>query len=269
MPPASPSIQNINDKMPYFVDTGISAMNFEISYLAELGSTNETLSAMAASGEPSEGLVIHTGWQSHGKGHGSNSWISDPDKNLLFSVLLRPEFLPPAQQFDLSRMLSLAIHDLVSIYCSDCRIKWPNDIFSGDRKIAGILIENSLQGDRILYSIAGVGLNINQSSFDPAIPSPTSLGLEKGCHFDIQEVLGDLLERISRRYEALRAGDIETIRKDYGGVLYRKDLWADYGDVDGTFKGKILDVLPGGVLVVATETGEERKYGFKELEYLP
>lgn len=242
-------------------------MDFDIRYYPVLQSTNETLSAMIISGGADEGLIIQAGKQTRGKGHGGNTWWSEADKNLLFSILLKPGFLSPQGQFDLSRVFCLALQNLLQEHCRFSAIKWPNDLYAGNQKIAGILIENSLQGNRIIYSIAGVGLNVNQTVFDPAIPSPTSLSIEKGCHFDIPYIFRELLKHIENWYEKLREGKIDEIRQSYLGHLYRRGVWADYMDERGPLRGKILDVLPGGELVLQTEEGAERKYGFREIAY--
>lgn len=242
-------------------------MDFDIRYYPVLESTNKTLAGIISSAVTDEGVIIQAGKQTHGKGHAGNSWWSEADKNLLFSLLLKPSFLSPEGQFDLSRMLCLALRDLLQEYCNSPAIKWPNDLYAGNKKIAGILIENSLQGNRILYSISGVGLNVNQTDFDSAIPSPTSLSLEKGCHFDIPFIFQELLKHIENWYEKLKDGKVDEIRQSYLDHLYKRGVWADFMDDNGPLRGKILDVLPGGELILQTEQGEERRYGFKEIEY--
>ena len=141
-------------------------------------------------------------------------------------------------------------------------------MYIGDRKIAGILIENALQGNLILHSIAGVGLNVNQSEFDPAIQSPTSLYLEKGCHFDIQDLLQDLLEHLEEWYGVLLSTNWVKIYASYMDNLYNWGIWTDFRAGEETFRGKVLEVLPGGELLLEKGNGEQRKYGFKEIEFL-
>ena len=243
-------------------------MNFTIRYHKELVSTNEALALMLTSGDLAEGTIVQAGYQSHGKGHAGNIWQSEADKNLLFSILLKPVFLSPDRQFDLSRIVSLGLLDLLKVHCPDASIKWPNDMYIGDRKIAGILIENGLQGNLILHSIAGIGLNVNQSEFEPAIQSPTSLYLEKGCHFDIQNLLQDLLEHLEDWYGILLSANRDKIYKSYMENLYCWGIWTDFQAGEEVFIGRILEVLPGGELMLEKEDGEQRKYGFKEIEFL-
>ena len=243
-------------------------MNFNIRYYRKLVSTNETLVEMLRSEDLAEGTIIQAGYQSHGKGHAGNTWQSEADKNLLFSILLKPNSLPPDQIFNLSRIICLALQNLLQVHCPGSRIKWPNDMYIGERKIAGILIQNAMQGNLILHSIAGVGLNINQTEFDPAIPSPTSLYLEKGCHFDILNLLQDLLERLDEWYGIMLTGNRDRIYQSYTENLYRWGIWTDFQAGAEVFRGKIKEVTPCGELLLEKEDGEQRKYGFKEIQFL-
>jgi BirA family biotin operon repressor/biotin-[acetyl-CoA-carboxylase] ligase len=243
-------------------------VKFSIHYHKELVSTNDRLAEMLRSEDLAEGTIIQAGYQSHGKGHSGNIWQSAADKNLLFSVLLKPSFLSPDRQFDLTKIVCLALQDLLQVHCSGSRIKWPNDMFVGDRKIAGILIENVLQGNFMQHSIAGVGLNVNQSEFDPAITSPTSLSIEKKCHFDIQPLLADLLEYLDKWNELLKSGKKDKIDSKYTENLYRWGIWSDFRAGTEVFQGKILGVLPGGELLLEKGNGEQEKFGFKEIEFL-
>ncbi len=244
-------------------------MRFGFRYFDSVDSTNDMLARLLESGDPDEGTVIQSGYQTAGKGHGGNSWQSEAGRNLLFSVLLKPGFLTPDRQFDLSRIVSLALHDLLRGHCPGTCIKWPNDLLVGDRKIAGILIENTLKEDMILHSIAGVGINVNQSRFSPEIPSPTSMMLEKGCHFDMHPLLNDFTEFLDEWYRELASGNRERICRAYLDRLYRFGTWTGFHDGKGALRGRIKDVLPGGELVVETEDGEQRRFGFKEIRFMP
>ena len=243
-------------------------MDFDINFYPELFSTNETLADMNSKTDLAEGTVIQTGFQKHGKGYAGSKWQSEANKNLLFSILVKPHFLSPEHQFDISRIFCMSLKDLIQPHCPMVKIKWPNDIFIKNRKVAGILIENSIQGDIILNSIAGVGLNVNQASFDPAIPSPTSLFLEKGCHFDIQKLLQELLEIFSNWYEKLKSGQYREIRRSYLEDLFLRDIWTDFQTNDRALHARIIDVLPGGELLLESSGGQKQTYGFKEIEYI-
>jgi BirA family biotin operon repressor/biotin-[acetyl-CoA-carboxylase] ligase len=134
-------------------------------YLRETRSTNLVLKEMLREYELPEGFVLRTDFQSAGKGQPGNSWESEKGKNLLFSVLLYPQHIAIDQQFILSQLVSVAILRTLNSFCAGFSIKWPNDIYFGDKKIGGILIENSLQGSKLNTSIVGIGLNINQKTF--------------------------------------------------------------------------------------------------------
>ena len=134
-------------------------------YLRETRSTNLVLKEMLREYELPEGFVLRTDFQSAGKGQPGNSWEAEKGKNLLFSVLLYPHHIAITEQFILSQLVSVAILRTLNSFCTGFSIKWPNDIYFGDKKIAGILIENSLQGTKLNTSIVGIGLNVNQKIF--------------------------------------------------------------------------------------------------------
>jgi BirA family biotin operon repressor/biotin-[acetyl-CoA-carboxylase] ligase len=234
----------------------------------DLGSTNEEMNRFTELEDPDEGFVITSDYQSAGKGHQGNSWSSEKGKNLLFSVLLKPDFLSPEKAFHLSRIVSLAVLDVLDNHNINAKIKWPNDIMAGSSKICGILIENSISGTQILHSIVGIGLNVNQEQFDPDIPAPGSLCLIKGCHFDRETLLEEFRNALEKRYQSLYAGNENSIRDAYHKRLYLQGEPARYSDGSKEFWASILSVLPGGELEVKTESGDIRRFGFKEIEYL-
>ena len=234
----------------------------------EIGSTNEEMNRLLVGEELEEGTVIRTAYQSAGKGHRGNTWLSDRGMNLLFSILINPGSLPAEEAFHLSRIISLALIDVIDKQEIKARIKWPNDILVGARKICGILIENSIVGERISHSVIGVGLNVNQGKFDAGIPAPTSLFLEKGCQFDMNLLLEDFRSSLESWYQVLLYGLKDRIMEAYLDNLYRLELPAQYSDGESVFTASIRGVLPGGELEVLLEGGEIRRYGFKEIEYL-
>ncbi len=133
-------------------------------FFDNLSSTNTHLAELLKKKDLPEGTIVHAGYQSHGKGYYGNQWESEKDKNLLISVLLFPKFLNPKDQFYISMSISLGICDFLLRFITDCSIKWPNDIYVNNDKIAGILIENSVMADQIESTIVGIGLNINSKS---------------------------------------------------------------------------------------------------------
>ena len=145
---------------------------FTKEHLAETDSTNTYLQQLDADRHLPEGYIVYTDAQRAGRGQRGNSWESQPGKNLTFSLLLRPEHIPANQQFLLSQAVSLAVTDVLNRYASGFSIKWPNDIYWEDKKIAGILIENVLSGSTFARSIVGIGLNITRSVSSAMPPTP-------------------------------------------------------------------------------------------------
>lgn len=238
---------------------------WNIEYLDEAGSTND----VARDARFGHGSVVATDTQTAGRGQKGNSWLSAPGENLTFSVVLTPTFLPVACQFLLSEAVSLAIADTLEQYGIDARIKWPNDIYADGRKIAGILIENDVKGSVMSRSIAGIGLNVNQTAFDPRIPAPASMKLAAGRAFDRQEVLAAFLDRLDGRYSALADGDSTEIEADYHRRLFRVNEPAIYSTPGGgRFTGTIRRVRQNGELIVEHTGGGMHSYLFKEIEFV-
>ena len=133
----------------------------------------------------------------------------------------------------------------------EARIKWTNDIYVGDRKITGMLIENKLRNGGIMRSVAGIGLNVNQTRFDPVLPNPVSMAAATGCEFDRREVLEALRGDLDARYAMLRRGEEDTLQRDYHCRLYRRDEEHWYALPDGSrFRGTIRGVEPSGSLTL-------------------
>lgn len=250
------------------MSTDPSHRSGKIFEYAEIDSTNEEMSRLLGRGDLEEGTVVRAGYQSAGKGHGGNTWSSERDKNLLFSILLKPRALRPEAAFHLSRITSLSIVGTLDRHSIGSSVKWPNDILVGSRKIAGILIENSISGSRISRSVIGVGLNVNQERFDPGIPAPTSMFLEKRCQFDMNLLLEDFRSVLGEWIRLLLAGDIGHIMKAYHDRLYLLGRTARFAAGGREFSGKIRGVLPGGELELELNGGRVQRYAFKEIELL-
>ena len=154
-------------------------------FLEETTSTNDE----ARNPRYGHGDAICAERQTAGRGQRGHTWSSEEGRNLMFSLVWEPRFLPVSEQFLLSEAVALALTDLFGGYGIDARIKWTNDIYAGDRKLVGILIEHNLTGDRLSRTIVGIGVNVNQTRFDPSLPNPSSMCLETGCEYDRQEVL--------------------------------------------------------------------------------
>ena len=238
---------------------------FGIDCFDELGSTNDT----ARDPRYGAGDVVLAERQTAGRGQRGNSWSSGTGLNLTFSVVLCPDFLPAARQFYVSKIVALAVSDTLVRWGIEARIKWPNDIYIGDRKVAGILIENDLCGRYMARSVVGVGLNVNQTEFDASLPNPVSMALCAGRSFDRAEVFGTFYRCLSERYDMLAAEQEGRIDADYLARLYRlneEHIFTD-GRTGERFSGTIRGVLPAGDLEIESG-GERRRYLFKEVEYV-
>ena len=246
----------------------IRKLGNEIRDYEEIGSTNEEMNRLIMTEDLAEGCIIRTDYQHAGKGHAGNSWQSERGMNLLFSVLLKPDFLSPESAFHLSRITSLSLHEIIDNQCDGVQIKWPNDLLVGDKKMAGILIENMIISHTISHSIIGIGLNINQTVFDPSIPAPTSLKIEKGCHIDMNSLLTAFRSSLETWYNSLITGNERMIMESYNQRLYRLGVTAYFRSAAGKFTAIIRDVHPSGELVLETGKGDILTFGFKEVEYL-
>jgi BirA family biotin operon repressor/biotin-[acetyl-CoA-carboxylase] ligase len=207
--------------------------------------------------------------QSAGRGQRGHHWLSPEGLNLTASLLLKPTFLPVARQFQLLQVVTLGLCDMLSDYGIDARIKWTNDIYVGDKKLVGILIEHSLSGAHLSRTVVGIGLNINQTEFDPALPNPTSMALLTGRTFDREEVLGRLDRAMMSRYEMLRQGELARLEQEYHHRLYRLEQWHPFRLASGErFEGRIRGVCSGGGLRIGHPDGAVRSYLFREVEFL-
>jgi BirA family transcriptional regulator, biotin operon repressor / biotin---[acetyl-CoA-carboxylase] ligase len=233
-----------------------------------LPSTNTFAASLIKDKELSDGTVIHTNYQSAGRGYRGNKWESKKNKNLLISIVLFPSMIIPAEQFLLSMAVSLGICDFLDRYTSSISIKWPNDIYVNNDKIAGILIENSIMGNLIEHSIAGIGININQKKFMSDAPNPVSLSILTGELYDLSECLYRLASDLDKRYKYLISGETDLLRHDYLRRLYRQGKWFEYQDMKGIFKGRILNVTDAGRLQVEKEDGIIYEYSFKEIGFI-
>lgn len=237
-------------------------------YLEETDSTNSYLRRLLEEEELPEGTAVVAGFQKAGRGQVGNSWESEAGKNLLFSMVLYPDSLLAAEQFLLSQIVCLSLKQVLDNYTEGISVKWPNDVYWQDRKIAGILIENDLSGAYLSHSIVGIGLNLNQERFTSPAPNPVSLKQITGETYDIESILGLYASSFFSNYIRLFKGETEDIRAEYGRALYRRNGYFTYEDADGIFEARIHAVEADGRLVLALPDGTLRRYAFKEVVYL-
>lgn len=240
----------------------------EFYHFPELASTNDYAIELTSKSKPSEGTVISTYNQVLGKGQAGSKWESEPDKNIAMSLILHPKFIAARDQFVLNQAISLGVLDFVKNYISsDAKIKWSNDIYIFDKKVAGILIQNSLISKNIQSSIIGVGMNINQTIFKSDAPNPTSFKLETGNDFDLDELLEMLCWKIEMRYLQLKANAIEKIKAEYLDNLYRYMEDALY-QIPGeeVFQGRIIGIGEFGRLMIESKNGIQ-KFDTKQIKF--
>ena len=216
---------------------------------------------MAAEGNPPE--YIYAGYQTAGRGQTGNSWESEEGKNLLCSILLPPD----KNLYFLNIAVSVAVCRAVMGYglpVTGLTIKWPNDIYWNDKKVSGILVENAIIGNEIKYSIAGIGLNVNQTEWKSDAPNPISLRQITGQTYDIDRLMQDLLEAV---HSVLHEPE-EAIWAEYKTHLYRKEGYWPFEDKNGRLEAHIEDVLPTGEIVLRDKNNKERIYHFKQIRYV-
>ncbi len=235
-----------------------------VIFLPECHSTNDLALSLLDKPDIGEGTIIITQNQTKGRGQRGNIWISEPGKNITCSLILQPGFLQISQQFGLTLVASLAVYDLISQVVPNVKIKWPNDIYVGDKKIAGILIENSLKNNSIEYAVIGIGINVNQKGF--ASPVATSLALESNLDFVLDEQIESLLMLIEKWYLKLKQNRSE-IKNSYLQKLYWYHEQRVFEDIEGEFEGTILGVDQLGRLVIDTSSGQ-RVYDIKEVKFI-
>lgn len=261
-------------------------------YIKETHSTSSLLREQYADTLPHR-FTIRTDYQTAGRGQAGNGWESERGMNLLFSTLLRYANIDASEQWRISMLVAVAIREaIVGVMKvrderSEVKIKWPNDIYYGDKKLVGILIENTLSGANIAYTIAGVGVNVNQMKWLSDAPNPVSMKQITGEEYDVEEIL----ELIMQALVKWEGESTEVIREEYVKHLYRREGWYRYVEREvsvaptnivqskklnvesqeedaGIFYAEWVDITPQGEWVVRLRNGEERKYHFKQVRFV-
>lgn len=212
--------------------------------------------------------VAYADFQTAGRGQGTNTWESEKGKNLLFSILCHPIWVPITSQFIISEAEVLALHDALSAFTDDITIKWPNDIYWKDKKISGTLIENTISAGHIKDCIIGTGVNINQKDFDDNLPNPVSLYQILGREVDRMTILCDMVNKFDAYLTDVRNGNYEKIVSLYHSYLYRGHGFFKFHDNDGDFEAAIVEVEDDGHLILRDKGDHIRSYAFKEVEFI-
>lgn len=216
--------------------------------------------------------VIHTPKQTAGRGQRGNSWESEPEKNLAFSMLLKAPGIAPNRQFFISEAVSLAIIDTLNDIADGFCIKWPNDIYHGDGKVAGILIEHTLTTKAISQTIIGIGLNVNQTTWLSDAPNPLSIKQITGKDHNLTDLLHDICSRIEQycRFADYSPQQFTDLHHRYLRSLFRADSKPHtFALPDGSrFEATIHDVMPDGTLCLLMPDGEINQFAFKQVAFV-
>jgi BirA family biotin operon repressor/biotin-[acetyl-CoA-carboxylase] ligase len=236
--------------------------------LEETDSTSRYLTTLCELNDVEEFTIVLSHFQTAGRGQRTHSWESEGGKNLLFSLALYPSFLEVQNQFLLSQIISLSMKEGLEEFASGFSLKWPNDVYWGEKKVCGMLIENDLIGNHIRRSIVGVGVNINQEKFHSSVPNPVSLIQITGNRYDLLLVLESLVRRCIYYYGLLREGETNLVAQRYCQSLFRREGMYPYADKEGEFVAKFVRIEQGGMLVLEDQCGKQRKYTFGEVRFL-
>lgn len=251
----------------------MDTMPFHIYPFDTVTSTNDVV--MSDTARYGHGSIVTARQQTAGRGQRGNRWVTAPGENLLFSLVLEPTHIRVEEQFLISEMAALASSDAIRAVSEGtvpCRIKWPNDLYVGDRKIGGILIEHALHSEFLSRSVLGIGINVGQRTFDPALPNPTSLALEMATSGHPIPTPEELLEAFCAAFRFRYYQPAGDLHADFMARLWRGDGRPHrYRDAASgkTFEATIADVEPHtGEMTLHLADGTERRYWFKEVEAL-
>jgi BirA family transcriptional regulator, biotin operon repressor / biotin---[acetyl-CoA-carboxylase] ligase len=239
-----------------------------LKYLPTCHSTNDYCAQLLENEDITNGFCLYTGHQTNGRGQRGNVWESAAGQNIMMSIVLKPTFINATDQFHLNMAVSIGIYKALSTYLPEyLTIKWPNDIYYKTLKIGGILIENSIMGNKLTSSIIGIGLNINQLCFENKNASSLKRILLNDVDFEINKILESIFENIETYYLKIQNNDIDHLKREYLQNLFRYNKWHYFKKNDLAFEGKIIGVDKFGRLEVETEFGLET-FGFKEVEFV-
>lgn len=241
---------------------------FDIEFTEVCVSTSKMLLERMERGENLPDLyTLRTDFQTAGYGQIGNHWESERGENLLFSTVLHPTGVKATEQFFISEAIALSITEMLEKFMGAVSVKWPNDIYWFDYKLAGILIENNLSGSGIKDCVIGVGLNVNQTIFHSDAPNPFSMRNVTGDGYNLEWLLTMILDNFQRLY-AMGLADREELHKKYMAKLFKYGVESRYSDAAGEFTGTITSVEPDGHLHITDSEGRDRRYAFKEVSYI-
>lgn len=234
--------------------------------LNAIASTNDYLKQLCATQPLESFTVVITENQTQGKGQRGNRWISEPFKNLTISILIKDLLDLNSSVFDLNVAVSLSIAEALETFkILKINIKWPNDILADGKKIAGILIENSISGQNAVYSVIGIGLNVNQTDFEN-LPKASSLKNIAQKEFDKEAILFEIINKIKQNCTLISTGESDQLWKNYHNYLFRKGIPSVFENPNGEkFMGIIVQVLKNGKIQILLEDDTVKEFDLKEI----
>ena len=241
----------------------------KITRFKNIDSTNKYLQNLLEEGVDVVDNVVVTDYQTSGKGQGLNVWESEYGKNLLFSIALDMSFLKAENQFLLTQMVSVVMIEVLKKYLPEDSlfIKWPNDIYFKNEKIAGILIKNEIKGMMMGTSIIGIGLNVNQTSFDESLPNPISMKMITGNDFDLKLILNDICQQLRANSQWPIANSQQPTVNSYIKHLYRYKQWASYEHEGVVKEMMIIGYDQFGRLILKEKNDHEVVCDLKEISF--
>jgi BirA family biotin operon repressor/biotin-[acetyl-CoA-carboxylase] ligase len=235
--------------------------------LDAVDSTNTYASTLLKNQKLSEGLIIQAFHQTNGRGQMGTNWHSPPGESLTFSVILMPVFLKVAQQFYLNMAISLGVFEYLSTKgIPGGLIKWPNDIIVQRKKLAGILIENTLHGNSIQHSIVGIGLNVN-SNASSLLEFATSLFAETGRLYNLDAEIREIAHHLDKYYTFLRLGKFNLLKQEYMKQLLGHHHPITIKKGEAKIEVTVTDIKESGKIVLEENNGNWWVAGFKEFEW--
>jgi len=244
----------------------------QVVFVEQTSSTNALLHEMLQREQLPNGTVLCAAFQTAGRGQRGNVWESERGKNLIFSILLYPLALPAAESFFVAQAAALAVQQTLDTFLPSTagehfKVKWANDVYFDGKKIGGILVENIFSGAFVAHSIVGIGVNINQKIFSPALPNPVSLAQITGAEFELTPLLNGICSRFLFLMD--NKNDRFALRRQYFEALYRREGFHAYQSPDGReFRARTVAVEEDGKLILEDESGSRHGFYFKELKFV-
>ena len=237
-------------------------------FIPEVDSTNSYATTLLKNVNAIEGTVVFTNHQTKGRGQRGNAWTAERLMNITLSVVLKPAFLNVKKSFYLSKITALALYDVLTEITSgshfDIKIKWPNDIVISNKKIAGVLIENSFKEDRIVWSIIGIGVNVNQLNFKGE--EAVSLKMLRPIDYNLEELMEKIFIYLEKWYLQLRNMNFDSIDKAYLENLFKLNEICSFKKGNTIFKAKLSGVDESGLLLLELENGKIENFDVKEIK---